>query len=73
MAMREIRYREALREALREEMERDERVFLMGEEVGHYQGPTRSARACSSSSVSAGSSTRPSPRRASRASASAPP
>jgi pyruvate dehydrogenase E1 component beta subunit len=38
MAMREIRYREALREALREEMERDERVFLMGEEVGHYQG-----------------------------------
>ena len=38
MAMREIRYREALREALREEMVRDERVFLMGEEVGHYQG-----------------------------------
>lgn len=36
--MRELRYREALREALAEEMERDERVFLMGEEVGHYQG-----------------------------------
>ena len=36
--MREIRYREALREAMLEEMERDERVFLMGEEVGHYQG-----------------------------------
>jgi pyruvate dehydrogenase E1 component beta subunit len=30
--------REALNQALREEMERDERVFLMGEEVGHYQG-----------------------------------
>src|SRR6476620_8528512 len=36
--MREIRYREALREAIAEEMERDERVFLMGEEVGFYQG-----------------------------------
>lgn len=36
--MRTIRMREALREAMFEEMERDERVFLMGEEVGHYQG-----------------------------------
>jgi pyruvate dehydrogenase E1 component beta subunit len=36
--MREIRYREALREAMAEEMERDEKVFLLGEEVGHYQG-----------------------------------
>jgi len=36
--VRTIRYREAVREALAEEMERDERVFLMGEEVGHYQG-----------------------------------
>jgi pyruvate dehydrogenase E1 component beta subunit len=35
---RTIRYREALREAMIEEMERDDRVFLMGEEVGHYQG-----------------------------------
>lgn len=35
---RVLRYREALREAMIEEMERDERVFLMGEEVGHYQG-----------------------------------
>jgi len=31
-------YREALREALREEMARDERVFLMGEEVGVFGG-----------------------------------
>ncbi len=31
--MREITYREALREALREEMERDETVFLMGEDI----------------------------------------
>ncbi len=36
--MRTLRYREALREAMIEEMERDARVFLMGEEVGHYNG-----------------------------------
>ena len=33
-----ITYREALNQALREEMRRDEHVFLMGEEVGFYQG-----------------------------------
>ena len=33
-----ITYREALNQALREEMERDEDVFLMGEEVGEYDG-----------------------------------
>lgn len=33
-----IQIREAIRDALREEMERDERVFVMGEEVGHYNG-----------------------------------
>ena len=31
-------YREALNEALREEMERDPDVFLMGEEVAEYDG-----------------------------------
>ncbi|MGH7433911.1 MAG: alpha-ketoacid dehydrogenase subunit beta, partial [Candidatus Methylomirabilales bacterium] len=31
-------YREALNQALREEMRRDPGVFLMGEEVGVYQG-----------------------------------
>lgn len=36
--MREIQYREALREALSEEMRRDDRVFLMGEEVAEYNG-----------------------------------
>jgi pyruvate dehydrogenase E1 component beta subunit len=36
--MSNVRYREALKQAMIEEMERDERVFLMGEEVGHYQG-----------------------------------
>jgi len=36
--MRNITYREALNEALREEMARDPSIFLMGEEVGRYQG-----------------------------------
>ena len=35
---REVRFREAQRLGMIEEMERDERVFLVGEEVGHYQG-----------------------------------
>jgi pyruvate dehydrogenase E1 component beta subunit len=34
----EMTYREALREALREEMERDDTVILMGEEVGPFGG-----------------------------------
>lgn len=33
-----MRYREAVRAAMIEEMERDERVYLVGEEVGAYQG-----------------------------------
>ncbi len=36
--MKEIAFREALREAMQEEMRRDEKVFLMGEEVAEYQG-----------------------------------
>jgi pyruvate dehydrogenase E1 component beta subunit len=36
--MREIAFREALREAMSEEMRRDENVFLMGEEVAEYNG-----------------------------------
>ncbi len=36
--MREISYRDALNEALAEEMERDDSVFLMGEEVAEYDG-----------------------------------
>ncbi len=36
--MKEIQYREALREAMSEEMRRDENVFLMGEEVAQYNG-----------------------------------
>jgi len=44
MAMRELSIREALNEALAEEMERDESVFLMGEEVGHYDGAYKVSR-----------------------------
>lgn len=36
--MRTIQFREALREAMSEEMRRDERIFLMGEEVAEYNG-----------------------------------
>jgi len=36
--MREIQFREALREAMNEEMRRDPSVFLMGEEVAEYNG-----------------------------------
>lgn len=35
---RVLSFREALREAIAEEMERDDAIFLMGEEVGHYNG-----------------------------------
>jgi pyruvate dehydrogenase E1 component beta subunit len=37
-AVREIQFREALREAMSEEMRRDARIFLMGEEVAQYNG-----------------------------------
>jgi pyruvate dehydrogenase E1 component beta subunit len=36
--MRVIEFREALREAMSEEMRRDEKIFLMGEEVAEYNG-----------------------------------
>lgn len=36
--MREITYLEAVREAMTQEMERDERVFLIGEDIGLYGG-----------------------------------
>lgn len=34
----QMTYREAMREAIRDAMHGDERVFLMGEDVGHYGG-----------------------------------
>src|ERR1051325_2469649 len=36
--MRTIEFREALREAMSEEMRRDDKIFLMGEEVAEYNG-----------------------------------
>ena len=36
--MKTVQFREALREAMNEEMRRDENVFLMGEEVAEYNG-----------------------------------
>ncbi len=36
--MREIQFREALREAMNEEMRKDKNIFLMGEEVAVYNG-----------------------------------
>ena len=36
--MRSIAFRQALREAMQEEMRKDQRVFLMGEEVAQYNG-----------------------------------
>ena len=38
MSMREIQFREALREAMSEEMRKDKSIFLMGEEVAEYNG-----------------------------------
>ena len=44
MAARNIAMREAIRRALREEMHRDENVFVMGEEVAYWQGTHRVTR-----------------------------
>jgi len=41
---REIEFRDALREAMSEEMRRDVRVFLLGEEVAQYQGAYKVSR-----------------------------
>jgi pyruvate dehydrogenase E1 component beta subunit len=39
-----LTYRDALNQALREELARDDRVFLMGEEVGQYNGAYKVSR-----------------------------
>ena len=36
--MAEITFRQALNDALREELQRDENVFLLGEEIGNFEG-----------------------------------
>ena len=42
--MREIQYREAIAEAMSEEMDLDEKVFLMGEEVAEYNGAYKASK-----------------------------
>ena len=42
--MPELTYRDALREAIDEEMERDDKVLLMGEEVAEYHGAYKVSR-----------------------------
>ena len=42
--MREIQFREAICEAMSEEMRRDETVYLMGEEVAEYNGAYKAAK-----------------------------
>ena len=44
MVVRNVAMREAIRRALREEMQRDETVFVMGEEVAYWQGTHRVTR-----------------------------
>jgi pyruvate dehydrogenase E1 component beta subunit len=48
--MVKLTLREALRDAMAEEMRRDERVFVMGEEVAEYQGAYKVTQGCSRSS-----------------------
>ena len=43
-AMTKITVRDALRDAMAEEMRRDDKVFLMGEEVAQYQGAYKVSR-----------------------------
>jgi acetoin:2,6-dichlorophenolindophenol oxidoreductase subunit beta len=42
--MTEMTYAQALNDALREEMRRDDRVFVMGEDIGHHGGIFRVTR-----------------------------
>mgnify|MGYP001264135933 FL=1 len=42
--MREIQFRQAVMEAMSEEMELDKRVFLMGEEVAEYNGAYKASK-----------------------------
>ena len=42
--MRTIQFREAIAEAMKEEMRRDESVYLMGEEVAEYNGAYKASK-----------------------------
>ena len=42
--MRIIQFREAIAEAMSEEMRRDEKIFLLGEEVAEYNGAYKASQ-----------------------------
>ena len=42
--MRVIQFREAIAEAMSEEMRRDEKIFLLGEEVAEYNGAYKASQ-----------------------------
>lgn len=42
--MKEIQFRDAVRDAMSEEMRRDKNVFLMGEEVAEYNGAYKASQ-----------------------------
>ena len=44
--MRTIQFREAVCEAMSEEMRNDESIFLMGEEVAEYNGAYKASKGC---------------------------
>ena len=71
--MAKLQIREALRRAMVEEMRRDDRIFLMGEEVAQYNGAYKVSQGMLEEFGRIASSTPPSPRAASPVSASAPP
>ena len=41
MSLRKITFREAIREALEEELEKDKKVFLIGEDIGFFGGTNK--------------------------------
>ena len=51
-------YREAVREAIRQALRKDDRVFLMGEDVGRYGGCFAVTKVCSMNSAPNGFGTR---------------
>ena len=60
--MSEKTYLQALNEALKLEMERDENIFILGEDVGQFGGCFGVTQDFSTSSAKTGSRTPPSPR-----------
>ena len=48
--MKKVNYIEAITEAMREEMRRDPRIFLFGEDIGWYGGVFKATKASTKSS-----------------------